>query len=120
VYWLAVGLAGGTFAVSLAVLVLVWLGLQSTHRTERVGDERLEMLREQRASRVHARRAAHAGGGAGVAALDDVAGRTPVGAGGFLGVQWALRTRAAVVAPKPERRLRGLGRPDIWEWSANA
>jgi hypothetical protein len=48
VYWLAVGLAGGTFAVSVAVLVLVWLGLQSSRRTERVGDERLEMLREQR------------------------------------------------------------------------
>ena len=47
-YWLAVGLAGGTFVVSVAVLILVWSGLQSTRRTEQVGDERLEMLREQR------------------------------------------------------------------------
>jgi hypothetical protein len=48
VYWLAVGLAGSTFVVSVAVLVLVWLGLQSIRRTEQAGNERLEMLREQR------------------------------------------------------------------------
>jgi hypothetical protein len=48
VYWIAVGLAGGSFVVSIAVLVLAWLGLQSTRRVEQVGDERLEMMREQR------------------------------------------------------------------------
>ena len=47
-YWLSVGFAGGSLVVSVAVLVLVWLGLQSARRTERSGEERLEMLREQR------------------------------------------------------------------------
>ena len=44
---IAVGLAGGSLAISAAVLVLVWLNLQSTRRVEQVGDDRLEMLREQ-------------------------------------------------------------------------
>jgi hypothetical protein len=45
--WLAVGLAGGALVVSVAVLILVWLNLRSTRRVEQVGEERLEMLREQ-------------------------------------------------------------------------
>ena len=45
--WLAVGLAGGALVVGIAVLVLVSLNLRSTRRVEQVGDERLEMLREQ-------------------------------------------------------------------------
>ena len=45
--WIAVGLAGGSLAISVAILVLVWLNLQSTRRAEQAGDERLEMLREQ-------------------------------------------------------------------------
>ncbi len=46
--WIAAGLAGGSLVVSIAVLVLVWSGLRSTRRVEQVGEERLEMLREQR------------------------------------------------------------------------
>jgi hypothetical protein len=42
-----VGLAGGALVVSFTVLVLVWLNLRSTRRVEQVGEERLEMLREQ-------------------------------------------------------------------------
>ena len=45
--WLAVGLAGGSLVVSLAILVLFWSGLRSIRRVEQAGDERLEMLREQ-------------------------------------------------------------------------
>ena len=45
--WIAVGLAGGSLAISVAILVLVWLNLRSTHRAEQAGDGRLEMLREQ-------------------------------------------------------------------------
>jgi hypothetical protein len=48
VEWIAAGLAGGSLVVSIAVLVLVWSGLRSTRRVEQVGEERLEMLREQR------------------------------------------------------------------------
>ena len=44
---IAVGLAGGSLAISVAVLVLVWLNLRSTRRVEQTGEERLEMLREQ-------------------------------------------------------------------------
>ena len=47
-YWLSIGFAGGSFIVSVAVLVLIWLVLQSTRRAERSSEERLEMLREQR------------------------------------------------------------------------
>jgi hypothetical protein len=48
VYWIAVGLAGGSLAVSVAILVVAWLVLRSTRRAEHAGEERLEMLREQR------------------------------------------------------------------------
>jgi hypothetical protein len=34
-------------AISLAVLVLLWLVLQIARRVEQAGEERLEMLREQ-------------------------------------------------------------------------
>ena len=47
-YWIAVGLAGGSKIVSVAILVVVWLVLRSTRRAEQAGEERLEMLREQR------------------------------------------------------------------------
>ncbi len=46
-YWLAVGLAGASLVVSVAILVLVWLLLRSDRRAEQAGEERLEMLREQ-------------------------------------------------------------------------
>lgn len=46
-FWIAVGLAGGSLAISVAILVVVWLVLRSTRRAEQVGEERLEMLREQ-------------------------------------------------------------------------
>lgn len=46
-YWIAVGLAGGSLVVSVAILVVVWLVLRSTRRAEQGGEERLEMLREQ-------------------------------------------------------------------------
>lgn len=45
---LAVLLAGGSLAVSLAILFVVLRVLQSSHREARSGDERLEILREQR------------------------------------------------------------------------
>ena len=44
---LTVVLAGGSLAVSLAVLFVCWRVLGNTHRSRRVGDERLEILREQ-------------------------------------------------------------------------
>ncbi len=46
-YWIAVGLAGGSLVVSVAILVVAWLVLRSTRRAEQAGEERLEMLREQ-------------------------------------------------------------------------
>ncbi len=46
-YWIALGLAGGSLVASVATLYLVWTVRQSTLRTEKAGDERLEMLREQ-------------------------------------------------------------------------
>ena len=46
-YWLTVGLAGGSLIVSVAIQVGVWLLLQSNRRAEQGGEERLEMLREQ-------------------------------------------------------------------------
>jgi hypothetical protein len=47
VYWIAVGLAGGSLFISVAILVVVWLVLRSAQRVEQSGEERLEMLREQ-------------------------------------------------------------------------
>ena len=47
-YWIAVGLTGSSLVVSVATLVLVWLSLRSTRREEHGGEERLEILREQR------------------------------------------------------------------------
>ena len=44
---LAVLLAGASLAVSVAVLFVGWRVLRSTRRSERAGDERLEILREQ-------------------------------------------------------------------------
>lgn len=46
--WISVCLAGGSLVISLAILILVWRVLVSARRTEETGDERLEMLREQR------------------------------------------------------------------------
>jgi hypothetical protein len=45
---LAVLLAAGSLAVSVAILFVVLRVLQSTRREARSGDERLEILREQR------------------------------------------------------------------------
>ena len=46
--WIAVGLAGGSLVVSIVILMLVWVNGRSTHRVEQVGEERLEMLQEQK------------------------------------------------------------------------
>jgi hypothetical protein len=46
-YWIALGLAGGSLVTSAATLYLVWTARQSVLRAEWAGDERLEMLREQ-------------------------------------------------------------------------
>ena len=46
-YWIAVGLAGGSLIVSVTILYVVLKVLGSTHRAERAGEERLEILREQ-------------------------------------------------------------------------
>ncbi len=46
-YWIALGLAGASLVATVATLYLVWTVRQSTLRTEKAGDERLEMLREQ-------------------------------------------------------------------------
>ena len=46
-YWLAIGLAGGSLLTSTTILYYVLKVLRSTHRAERAGDERLEILREQ-------------------------------------------------------------------------
>jgi hypothetical protein len=48
VYWIAVGLAGSSLVFSATTLILVWLILRSTRRSEQGGEERLELLREQR------------------------------------------------------------------------
>ncbi len=46
-YWIALGLAGGSLTVSVTTLYVV-LGVRcSTRRAERSGEERLEILREQ-------------------------------------------------------------------------
>ena len=44
---LAVLLAGGSLAASVAVLFVGWRVLRSTRRSERAGNERLEILRQQ-------------------------------------------------------------------------
>ena len=44
---LAALLAGGSLAVSLAVLLLVWRVLRNARRSREASDERLEILREQ-------------------------------------------------------------------------
>src|SRR5687767_396769 len=46
-YWMVVALAGGSLIVGVTILGVVLAGLRSTRRTERAGDERLEILREQ-------------------------------------------------------------------------
>ena|SRR3712207_7472318 len=46
-YWIAIGLAGGSLITSTTILYFVLKMLHSTHRAERAGDERLEILREQ-------------------------------------------------------------------------
>src|SRR3712207_1492482 len=46
-YWVAVGLAGSSLIVSVAILWIVSGILRSTQRAALAGDERLEILREQ-------------------------------------------------------------------------
>jgi hypothetical protein len=46
--WIAVGVASGALAVGVVTLVVAVLILGSARRSEQVGEERLEMLREQR------------------------------------------------------------------------
>ena len=46
-YWIALGLAGGSLAVSVTTLYVVLGVRRSTRSVERSGDERLEILREQ-------------------------------------------------------------------------
>ncbi len=76
-YWMAIGLAGGSLLTSTTILYYVLKVLRSTHRAERVGDERLQILGEQQQRLGFLReeksvaRVAHAGGGVAVAALDD-------------------------------------------------
>jgi hypothetical protein len=47
VYWIAFALAGGSLILSAATLYVVLGVRRSTHRAERAGNERLEILREQ-------------------------------------------------------------------------
>ena len=46
-YWTVVGFAGASLIASVAILYVVLKVLRSTHRAERAGGERLEILREQ-------------------------------------------------------------------------
>ena len=46
-YWIAFALAGGSLILSAATLYVVLGVRRSTRRTERAGNERLEILREQ-------------------------------------------------------------------------
>jgi hypothetical protein len=46
--WIAVGIAGSSLAVGLLTLVVVLLILRSVRQSKQAGDERLELLREQR------------------------------------------------------------------------
>jgi pyruvate/2-oxoglutarate dehydrogenase complex dihydrolipoamide acyltransferase (E2) component len=47
IVWVALCLAGGSLVLSTATLLIVWQLLQSAYRSERAGEERLEILREQ-------------------------------------------------------------------------
>jgi hypothetical protein len=44
--WVAICLVGGSLTVSIVTLFIAWQVLRSTRRSERAGDERLEILRE--------------------------------------------------------------------------
>ena len=46
-YWVAIGLAGSSLSVSVAILWMVSVVLRTTRRAKLAGDERLEILREQ-------------------------------------------------------------------------
>jgi hypothetical protein len=48
VYWIAFALAGGSLILSAATLYVVLGVRRTTRRAERAGNERLEILREQR------------------------------------------------------------------------
>jgi hypothetical protein len=47
--WITVGvvLAGGSLLATIATLIVAWLILGAVRRSERAGDERLEILRDQ-------------------------------------------------------------------------
>jgi hypothetical protein len=45
--WVAISLVGGSLTVGTVTLFIAWRVLRSTRRSERAGDERLEILREQ-------------------------------------------------------------------------
>jgi hypothetical protein len=45
--WVTICLVGGSLIVSTATLFFAWQVLRSARRSERAGDERLEILREQ-------------------------------------------------------------------------
>jgi pyruvate/2-oxoglutarate dehydrogenase complex dihydrolipoamide acyltransferase (E2) component len=47
IMWVALCLAGLSLALSTAILIIVWRLLRSDRRSERAGEERLEILREQ-------------------------------------------------------------------------
>jgi pyruvate/2-oxoglutarate dehydrogenase complex dihydrolipoamide acyltransferase (E2) component len=47
IVWVALCLAGGSLVLSTVTLLVAWRVLQSAHRSERAGQERLEILREQ-------------------------------------------------------------------------
>jgi pyruvate/2-oxoglutarate dehydrogenase complex dihydrolipoamide acyltransferase (E2) component len=47
IVWIALCLAGGSLVLSTTTLLIAWRVLQSVHRSERAGEERLEILREQ-------------------------------------------------------------------------
>ena len=46
-YWVAIGLAGSSLSLSIAILWMVSVVLRTTRRAKLAGDERLEILREQ-------------------------------------------------------------------------
>ena len=47
IVWVALCLAGGSLVLSTVTLLIAWRVLQSAHRSERAGEERLEILRDQ-------------------------------------------------------------------------
>jgi pyruvate/2-oxoglutarate dehydrogenase complex dihydrolipoamide acyltransferase (E2) component len=47
IVWVALCLAGGSLVLSTVTLLIAWRVLQSAHSSERAGEERLEILREQ-------------------------------------------------------------------------